>query len=324
MLAEFLLTPDAIVDAYGREGIDAVRELTSCFFPTRATPLALVCKLGDEWERTTSFKIARIANVNHRQAAMELFKRLMSSHLHVTRPATSQIHGAESDWVAAGLKSNLHACLNNIVVSGQGTPPANIGTSVSDFVSDSFWEGFQNPRLVGRDILRQQQVLTAFCTHTDWLLMRLPQIRGGSDDEIVTVKQIVKLSNQLPVGFRKSAIDLHVCMQPRITAENLIHGISGELNTLVRQGARIHLSIWPEKHFVNRELIGGDTTKTSPGELVRRPLWWMTMTHVAVGSRHATNSGEAGNTWSLFSRQMAHDRYKQISAASPVDSVLLT
>ena len=37
-----------------------------------------------------------------------------------------------------------------------------------------------------------------------------------------------------------------------------------------------------------------------------------------------TNSGEAGNTWNLFSRQMAHDRYKQISAASPVDSILLT
>lgn len=97
MLAEFLLTPDAMGDAYGRDGIDAVRELTNCFFPTRATPLALVCKLGDEWERATSIKIARIANVNHRQAAMELFKRLMSSHLYVTRPAIPQAHRVEAD-----------------------------------------------------------------------------------------------------------------------------------------------------------------------------------------------------------------------------------
>jgi hypothetical protein len=154
-------------------------------------------------------------------------------------------------------------------------------------------------------------------------MLRLPQVRGGSDDEIVTVKQIIKLSNQLPAGFRATAIDLHVCIQPRISEHNLMNGISGELSTFVRQGIQIRLTIWPERHFVNRELLAGEFAKTSPGDLSPRPLWWITMTHVAVGSRAAANAGEAGNTWSLFSRPKAHERFEQIKADSPIRSVLL-
>lgn len=317
MLAEFLLTPDAMADAYGGDGIDAVRELTGCFFPSRATPLALVCKLGDEWEKATSMKIARIANVNHRQAAMELFKRLMSSHLYVPRPVVSGGNKTENDWIAAGVTSNQHTPMNKIVVSDQATAPASVGTSIRDFVSDSFWEEFSNPRLVGREIVSQEQVLRAICTHSDWLIMRLPQIRGGSDDEIVTVKQIVKLSNHLPVGFRKSSIELHVCKMST-TVEKLSRDIANELRPLVKQGVILQLSIWPEKHFVNRELLGGDNTRTSPGEIVRRPLWWITMNHVAVGSKAAANAGEAGNSWNLFPRKAAYERYQKVLQEMPL------
>ncbi len=318
MLAEFFMTPDAMTDAYGGDGIDAVRELTGCFFPTRATPLSLLCKLGDEWEKATSMKIARIANVNHRQAAMDLFKRLMSSHLYVSRPTVSEGIKTENDWIAAGVASNRQAPMSKIVVSDQATVPESVGTSIRDFVSDLFWEDLSNPRLVGREVVTQEQTLTAICTHSDWLLMRLPQIRGGNDDEIVTVKQIIRLSNDLPVGFRKTEIDLHVCMQRNIPEQTLIRAISSELSTLVKQGAQIQLTIWPEKHFVNRELLGGDNTKTSSGTIIRRPLWLITMTHVAVGSRAAANAGEAGNTWSLFSRKKAHERYEQMNNEKPL------
>jgi hypothetical protein len=47
------------------------------------------------------------------------------------------------------------------------------------------------------------------------------------------------------------------------------------------------------------------------------------MTHVAVGSRDATLAGEAGNTWSLFSRQKAYQRFEQIRAATPLKSEVL-
>jgi len=166
-------------------------------------------------------------------------------------------------------------------------------------------------------------VLTAICTHSDWMILRLPQIRGGNDDEIVTVKQIVKLSNQLPPGFRKTAIDVQVCMQKNISERNLFGGIASELSTFLKQGYNIRLTIWPEKHFVNRELIAGELAKTSTGNLVPRPLWYITMTHVSVGSRDAANAGEAGNTWSLFSRQKAFERHQQLSLDKPIRSELL-
>lgn len=314
MLAEFLLTPDALADDDGRNGVDIVREMGQCLFPSRAVPVALVCKLGgEEWEKATSRKIARIANPNHRLDAMRLFQKLLSQ-LCVTRPPISLSSDDEAGWIGAGVTSASHVPMHKIVVSPNSVPPADLGVSVKDFLADAFWEPFENPRLVGRDTTTQEKVLRAICTHSDWLMLRFPQIRGGSDDEIVTIKQIIKLSNQLPAGFSKTAIDLHVCMQRNISEQNLIRGISGELSAFVRRGIQIRLTIWPERHFVNRELLGGDFAKTSPGDLVPRPLWWVTMTHVAVGSHYAANAGEAANTWSLFAREKAHKRHEEIKS----------
>jgi hypothetical protein len=322
MLAEFLFTPDVLADENEGNGVGLVREIKQCLLPSRAVPVALVCKLGEEWEKATSRKIARIENSNHRQDAMTLFQTLLSQ-LCVTRPGIPLVSNDEAGWIAAGVTSSSHVSIDRIIVSTKSSQTVGLGVSVKEFIADAFWEPFENPRLVGRDTATQERVLRTICTHSDWLTLRLPQIRGGSDDEIVTVKQIIKLSSQLPVGFRKTAIDLHICMHPRISEQNLTRGVSNELAVFVRQGIRIRLTIWPERHFVNRELLAGEFAKKSSGELIARPLWWITMTHVAVGSLAAANAGEAGNTWSLFSRSKSHDRFTQINAEHPVRSEML-
>lgn len=323
MLAEFMLTPEALTDDHGRNGVDVIREIGQCLFPSRTVPIALVCKLGDnEWERVTSSKIARIADVNHRQNAMALFQKLLSQ-LCVTRPSTPRTGDDEAGWITAAMTSAKHVPMDRIIVSTGVEPPPKLGVSVRDFLTDPFWEPFVNPRLIARDLASQERVLRAICSHSDWMILRLPQIRGGSDDEIVTVKQIISLSNDLPTGFRKTAIDLHVCMQKNIPEHNLFRGIAGELSTFVKLGIQIRLTIWPEKHFVNRELIAGEFAKTSTRNLVHRTLWYITMTHVTVGSRDAANAGEAGNTWSLFSRQTAFERYERLSVDKPIRSEVL-
>lgn len=324
MLAEFLLTPDAMSDSDDRDGADVVRELSSCFFPSRATPLTLVCKLGgSEWEDATSKRIARISNVNHRNAAMGLFQKLLSQHC-ISRPSIDVATDTEAGWIKAGVSSNSHVPFNNIIVSKNATPPANLGASISEFISETFWDQLSNPRLVGRETTPQEKVLRAICTHSDWLLMRLPQIRGGSDDEIVTVKQIIKLSNRLPTGFRNSFIDLHICLSGSFTERQLTQSVSNQLTSFIRNGVQIRLTVWPKGHFINRELLGGEFTKTSPGDILRRSLWWITMTHVAVGSQRAANAGEAGNTWSLFPRQKAHERIEAIESETPLHTEVLT
>lgn len=323
MLTEYLLTPDVLSDSDGRDGTDVVRDLKNCFFPFAATPTALVCRLGgEEWTRAVSTKIARIPNVNHRQLAMSLMTQLVEQ-LAVTRPAVRRPSEDEAGWIAAGVQSSAQVRLGKVVVSGQATPPTNLGTSLREFVSPAFWELLPNPRLVGREIATQEGVLRAVCTHSEWIVVRLPQIRGGGDDEIVTVKQIVTLANRLPVGFRKTEIDLHICVPSRIPEANLLTGVKAELQRFVRDGITINVATWPEKHFVNRELVAGEYATTSPGVKVRKPLWWITMTHVAVGGRNAASAGEAGNTWSLFPRQKAHERYEKIKAETPLNLVTL-
>ncbi len=148
----------------------------------------------------------------------------------------------------------------------------------------------------------------------------MPQIWGGSDDEIATVKQIIELSNGLPNGFQNSVIDLHVCLRGRLTQRDLIDGVSAELSKCVRQGVTIQLSIWPR--FISRELILGDLTRGSLGESIRRPLWYITMAHVAVGRREA-NDTEFGNTWSLLSRKKAFARHEELKAATPLQKLTL-
>jgi len=314
MLTELLLTPHALSDSDGRDGSDVVRELKNCFFPFAATPTALVCKLGDgEWTREAGRKIALLTNPNHRQLAMSLLIQLVD-HLSVVRPAVRRNSEDEAGWIDAAGRSSMQVPLGRIIVSSQSTPPSSNGSTLKEVMGPAFWETRCNPRLVGRDIATQEEVLRAVCTHSDWLLLRLPQIRGGSDDEIVTVKQILRLSNRLPAGFRKSAIDLQICSIRNIPEQNLVGGVKAELDAFIRQGAKVTLTIWPEKHFVNREIIGGAHANTSTGKVVPKPLWWITMTHVAVGSQNATQAGEAGNSWCLFSRQKAHERHEQIKA----------
>lgn len=317
MLAEFLLTPDALADDDGRNGVAVVNELQQCLLPKKTAPPALVCKLGDQWEKAASRKIASIANQNHRNAAMSFFQRLLTQQC-VTRPTVELRANDEAGWIRAGMASAAAVPMDKIVVSAKSTPPTELGVSVKDFLADAFWEPYENPRLVGRDTASQERVLRAICTHSEWLLLRLPQIRGGSDDEIVTAKQIIKLSNQLPTGFRKTSIDLHVCLGSKTPKDNVVSGISGELSAFLQQGVEIRLTLWPEGHFANRGVLAGDFAKTSEGDRVPRPLWWVTMSHVAVARKRVSNAEESDNSWNLFARDKAAAQHASILAGRPL------
>jgi hypothetical protein len=318
MLAEFMLTPDALLAGFSREGRDAIDELKACFLPGRTVPVALLSKLGDEWVNAAARKIARL-NSAHRHKAMAVFQQLLSD-ASLSRPGVRVQIEDENGWIQAARSSNSQVTFERIVVSPSATPPMGNGLALTDFVSDGFWEGYENPRVVARDLASQEPALKCICAHSEWMIIRMPQISGSSGDELATVKQIIRLSNRLPAGFHNSAIDLHVCLQRGISEQKLIDGVSAELADHVRQGVTIQLSLWP--HFINRELIAGDLSRTSSGEQFRRPLWYITMAHVAVGRREA-NDTESGNTWSLLARRRAFARYEDLRAATPLQALML-
>ena len=318
MLAEFMLTPDALLAGFSREGRDAIDELKACFLPGRTVPVALLSKLGEEWVNAAARKIARI-NTAHRHKAMAVFQQLLSD-ASLSRPGVRIHIDDENGWIQAARSSNSQVTFERIVVSPAANPPTGNGITVADFVNDVFWECYENPRPVARDLVSQEPALKCVCAHSEWIIIRMPQISGGSGDELATVKQVIRLSNRLPKGFHKSAIDLHVCLQRGMSEQTLIDGVAAELEEYVRQGVTIQLSLWP--HFINRELIAGDMCRTSPGEQFRRPLWYITMAHVAVGRREA-NDTESGNTWSLLSRKKAFERHEALKAAKPLQTLIL-
>lgn len=317
MLTEFLLTPDSFTDSAEDDTAETLRALQSCLFPFAATPSALICNLGGKnWVRATSRKIVEIQNPNHKMLAQSLFTKIVDQ-VSVSRPLTKDPGNNESNWITSGIASAKKVPLNGIVVSRKSGSPPLPCLPMSEFISPEHWLGCPNPRLVGRTTSDQENVLRAFCTHSDWILIRMPQIYGGSDDEIVTIKQIIKLATNLPDGFKKSDIEIHLCKIRNVSDDNLLRGVALQLKRFVQQGVKVTFKLWPEKHFVNREIIGGDITRTTQTEAIRRPRWMMTMTHVAIGSNNANNAGESGNTWSLFSRENAFEHFQKIEGQKP-------
>lgn len=316
MLAEFLFTPEALVDNDGRNGSEVVRELKRCFSSSSSSPTAIACKLGDDqWIGAVNKQIARIADRNHRSAAISFLKWLLEN-CSVSRPATNNAINDESGWIESGVKSALQVPLDNIVTSRQQASSKGLEIRLSDFISEQFWEKHPNPRFVDRTTSVQNQALRTVCVHSDWILLRFPYVKGGCEDEIVTVKQVIGLSSKLPEGFSKSFIRLQVCERKGRDSANLISSVFNEIAGAFEGEVRIQIEVVPE--FLNRELIAGDFTVDSSGKTFERPRWLITMSHVAVAANRNRNLNTSANTWNLFDRRIAFERFEEIRSASPV------
>jgi hypothetical protein len=319
MLTEFLLTPDAFVQTGDAASSDPLRELQDCLFPFNAVSPVLLCQLGgDEWRRAIGQRVAKIANVNQRTKAQSLLVKILDQ-IAVIRPGPERAGDCETDWIAAGQLSAKKVPLERIVVCNGATLPKNTGVTLKEFTRSDFWQPYGNPRLVGRNLDAQAATLRALCTHADWLVVRLPQIRGSGDDEIVSAKQIIELATDLPAGFTKSAVELHICQRKGIPDDRLIRQVVGELRHVGKSEVCLDVLLWPEGQILNRELLAGTYAKTSVGELHRRALWWLTMTHVAVGGK--SPHGDDANAWSLFSRVQANTRLVALTAQKPLQRI---
>ncbi len=137
MLAEFMLTPDALLAGFSRGGREAIEELEMCFLPKRATPVALLSKPGDEWVSAATKRIARI-NGPLRNDAMATFQRLLDN-ASLARPSVSVRSDDEIGWIQVAQSSNSQVAFERIVVSPSATPPTGNGVALTDFLNDAFW-----------------------------------------------------------------------------------------------------------------------------------------------------------------------------------------
>jgi hypothetical protein len=138
----------------------------------------------------------------------------------------------------------------------------------------------------------------------------LPQIRGGVDDEIVTLKQVLKLASRKLPGQAKSSVELHICKQEKIPDIRLKNSIDDELSVFRNNFSEVVVRFFPKKTFTDRQIFGGEWARMPSGQRSRRVRWLVTMSHVAIGNSHESSTEPC--TWSLFDRKAAHARLKQI------------
>ena len=248
MLAEFFITPDALC-----ESDEMLLELQQCLFPFGNASVALICQLGEKhWENAVVQKIVRIQDKNHREKAMDLFK-LILSEIAVTRPAEKPINTDEESWIQAAKKSNEDLCNDGIVVSKSVSEATDACTTSANFVRREFWRPYCNPRRVGRDLKDQATALRSFCAFAEWMVVRLPQVRGGCDDEIVTVRQIIKMANTLPTGYKKSDIEFQFPLDSRAkdSSRQVFQNVKSELSEVLVPNVNLRVTMLAKENFVN-------------------------------------------------------------------------
>jgi hypothetical protein len=218
---------------------------------------------------------------------------------------------SESDWCTAGIQSSKGFPIDRIITSSKQKPLPKTGSTAGDFVLKKFWAPYKNPRIVHRNIRAQEQALRAICAHADWMIIRMPQLRGDDTGEEVTVKQILEIASSRPKGF--SDLEIHLDTQtkkPRIPDKRLIGNIRQHLQDSIGVNTKLHINVC--SNVLNRELLAGKFKKTSDGVLLRDALWLITMTHVAVRSQQHSNDNS--NKWLLESRTEAHERLRELEA----------
>jgi hypothetical protein len=309
MLAEFIITPDifASSDVILRARLSDLREI---LLPRGNAPKFVICQLGvDEWQRAVGGKIAAIRNPELRSDAKVLFERLVAEVSVVRSLSITEAPVSEQDWICIGETSSKQMALDGIVAS-QSNSETELVLSVEQFVSDEYCDRFKNPRPVARTEEAQAESLRTICFHSDWMILRLPQIRGGVDDEIVTLKQMLKLASARLPGQSKCSVEVHVCRQERIPDDRLRNSVLDELSCFRNNLAELDVKLFPEKTFTDRQVFAGEWAPMSNDQRSRRVRWLITMTHVAIGKRRESSSELC--TWSLFDRKSAYSMYRDL------------
>ncbi len=310
MLVEVVLTPDLFS---GDDDVlrERLRDLADILLPRRSVPIVDISQLGEHnWQSAVGNRIVAIKNRNLQSDAKALFDRFVDSVCVVRIPQQNSIPATESEWIALAKQSAKQVPLDAIVTVGsQSTEQAVM--AFAEFTCDEFWARFPNPRWVERNSQAQVTALRTIAFHADWLIVRLPQLRGGSDDEIVTFNQILALVAKRGTSQPRCSIELQVCQQKDIPDERLLNGIQRELQC---NGSIMDVTfkLLPQKSFIDRELLAGGWAPMPEGKRARRARWLLTMTHVAVSSKRENIS--QASPWSLFDRKHAHDRLSKLEA----------
>jgi hypothetical protein len=312
MIAEVFITPD-VFTASEEVFRSRLVNLSSALLPQRVTPRFVVCQLDSQkWQKAVGAKLVSIKNHKLQSDAKAMFMHLIDQDcgVCVTRPLDAGIVlDSESDWVCAAKTSSVRATIDGIVSSDATRDQC---MAIDEFCSDDFWSRYPNPRLVGRNLADQEPLLQTICLHSDWLLVRLPYVGGDENDEIITLKQILRLAANRMDGQKKCSIDIHVASRPRRQGgdEKLKRDVADQIVEYQAKFECLEIRVVSPNTILDRMLFAGEWAPMPHQRRAKRVRWLLTMTHVAIGRTRDASTEPC--TWSLFDRRSAHNRFKQI------------
>ena len=317
MIAELILSPH-LFDS-GNPNSDVLRTLAQVLFPLTSVSPAVICEPGThDWRTAVTRRIFSIRDTNRRKEAMDLFMRI-DRELLVRRPWQENALGdCESVWVKVARTLHEDAPLDAVVTDESYDD--ELALRINKINDPDFWENYRNPRLVSRNLKAQNAALRTVCLHSDWLLVRMPYLKGSVDDEIVTVKQIIQLASSLKADSAGGSVTVQLDNR-HAHSDKFFRNVASELQNVRQQSVRIKVELRDEK-ILNRELLGGEFAPRGEGkEPFHRARWFMQMTHVAIGGAGAHTED---NSWNLFDRRAASHRLEAIQRIEVVDSSEIT
>ena len=206
MLAEIVLSP-SLFDGDAADCVEVLESLRGHLLPQSGVSPFVVCNLG-HWKKSVLQRLCKQPNTTNAQKARALFT-LIDQQLLVSRNDQSPTKADESAWVAAAVESHRLAALDGVLTADDYEE--ELAISIKGANRQAFFESFENPRTISRTCSSQEPALRTLCMHSDWLLIRMPFIKGGSTgDEIVTVKQILKLVNSRVVRDSRCEIIIQI------------------------------------------------------------------------------------------------------------------
>jgi hypothetical protein len=286
MLVEVALTPQVFDGASNanvaiwRECLD---ELGHGFFPRNATPPVLAADLQDGgWSEEVKQTIGRITDQATRWKVQNLANRFKD--IVVPRPMVNVWPTDEREWANEAAASHRSEPVGRIILTDGlygGYCPANAPCHpLRDVKSEAFWAGIGNSVQVQMDICQQVALLRPICAHARYLSLKLPHVRGSTDDETPFAGAVLQSVFRRPAGFAPAQVELHVNGDglAGTALSNVIHNIRHSLAAGLPVGSEVLLCVWPD--FIDRKLVAGVIT-TCAGQEVRAPRWGVGFQHVA-------------------------------------------
>lgn len=306
MIHVIFVSPDAF-EQLGKEFGDqgGLRDLRELLFPRRSEPnVLLVDPHKENWFKEVSMVATRLP-AQSQYDARKLLERLATDGLIRCSSQRAKPNN-ESDWLKL-----IESGGNHYVDYAFAVDTSVCSTRVESVsrISDDAWLKAQFPwsKSIARCRSSQLPIFQKLLLDTDWCIAELPYLKGSSDDEIVTLKQLIDVISDLP-RTKPYELDLVTKLEDKPTywASN----VEAELREASKLRSQINVRVFALSRYTERYFTVGKSATIAGGQSKREARRCIAAQHVAIGRDRPTDS----STWTLCNVVDTKNRFEKLNA----------